>query len=204
MIEKDVKEFANILDFLAEGLGVDMTANKYKFYFAALSDLTIDEIKKAANHIARTATFFPKPVDFRNAVSGNIDGKVVEAWEKVQKAKSRAGQYQSVQFDDPVIHSTLKLMGGWGAVCRLEGHDDEKWQRIDFEKTYKAIAGQKKDHPNYLPGAAEVQNGAMGHDHKQEVMQIGQGKPVIALMAPEKPKEIGMSKVELSNKIKSL
>ena len=89
------------------------------------------------------------------------------------KAKSKAGQYQSVKFDDPVVHSVLQLMGGWGAVCRLEGHDDEKWQRIDFEKTYKALQGSGKEHPQYLPGAAEVQNSAKGFDPNKTVVLIG-------------------------------
>ncbi|MCK5604953.1 hypothetical protein KAR91_23890 [Candidatus Pacearchaeota archaeon] len=181
MTKDDMKEFTGILDFMAEGLGVDMTEVKYRFYFAALSDLSIEEIKKAANHIARTATFFPKPVDFRNAINGNQDEAAVAAWEKVLKGKSKAGQYQSVQFDDPVIHTVIKLMGGWGAVCRLEGHDDEKWQRIDFEKTYKAMQGVNKDHPEYLPGAAEVKNAAKGFPTKKEVLAIGEKVELLML-----------------------
>lgn len=173
MTKDDMKEFTGVLDFMAEGLGVDMTEVKYRFYFAALSDLSIEEIKRAANHIARTATFFPKPVDFRNAINGNQDEAAISAWEKVLKAKSKDGQYQSVKFDDPVIHTVIKLMGGWGAVCRLEGHDDEKWQRIDFEKTYKAMQGCSKDHPEYLPGITEIQNEAQGFPSKKEVYLIG-------------------------------
>ena len=74
MIKEDMKEFIEILDFMAEGLNTNMSAVKYKFYFAALSDLNLDDIKKAANHIARTATFFPKPVDFRNTIAGIVHG----------------------------------------------------------------------------------------------------------------------------------
>lgn len=181
MTKDDMKEFTEMLDFMAEGLGVDMTAVKYRFYFAALSDLPIADIIKAANYIARTATFFPKPVDFRNAINGNQDEAAISAWEKVQKGKSKAGQYQSVQFDDPVIHTVIKLMGGWAAVCRLEGHDDEKWQRIDFEKTYKAMQGCNKDHPLYLPGAAEVQNSAKGFPAPKEVLAIGEKVELLML-----------------------
>lgn len=148
MKQTDLREFTGIMDDLAEMLGGDMSPRKYELYFAALSDLDIQDIRTAANHIANTATFFPKPVDFRNAINGNQDEAAIAAWGKVLKAKSKAGQYQSVKFDDPVIHSVIKLMGGWGALCRLEGHDDEKWQRIDFEKTYRAMQGSNKDHPD--------------------------------------------------------
>jgi len=208
MTKDDMKEFTEMLDFMAEGLGVDMTAVKYRFYFAALSDIPIADIIKAANYIARTATFFPKPVDFRNAINGNQDEAAISAWEKVLKGKSKAGQYQSVQFDDPIIHSVIKLMGGWGALCRLEGHDDEKWQRIDFEKTYKAMQGLNKDHPAYLPGAAEVDNGARGIEYKKPVIVIAAQTEKKALPPIERKElpELGkiLSKEEISKRIEKL
>jgi len=203
-----MKEFTGILDFMAEGLGVDMTELKYRFYFAALSDLTIEEIKRAASHIARTVTFFPKPVDFRNAINGNQDEAAIIAWEKVQKGKSKAGQYQSVKFDDPVIHTVIKLMGGWGAVCRLEGHDDEKWQRIEFEKTYKAIQGSNKDHPEYLPGIADVENEARGLEYKKPIIIIT-SQPEKKALPPIERKELPkvgnvLSRKEIEERMKEL
>lgn len=208
MTKDDMKDFTGILDFMAEGLGVDMTEVKYRFYFAALSDLSIEEIKKAANHIARTATFFPKPVDFINAIQGNIETATIGAWEKVLKAKSKAGQYQSVQFDDPVIHSTIKLMGGWVSLCRLEGHDDEKWQRIEFEKIYKAMQGLNKDHPAYLPGVAEIDNEKRGIEYNKPVMMITaqpekKALPPVERKALPEPEKI-LSKKEITKRIEKL
>ncbi len=98
--------------------------------------LSLEDIKLAANQIARTATFFPKPVDFRDAIVGDVDTKAVLSWEKVMKAKSSVGSYGSVKFDDPVIHSVISMMGGWVSLCRLEGFDSEKWLRVEFEKSY--------------------------------------------------------------------
>lgn len=163
MTKEDMPVFTEILDFLAEGLGTDMTAVKYRFYFAALSDLSIEDIKLAANQIARTATFFPKPVDFRNAIAGDLDTKAVMAWEKVMKAKSRVGYDTSVKFDDPVIHSVVSMMGGWVSVCRMEEFDSEKWQRIEFEKSYKALSKTNMNHPEYLLGESDVENKARGY-----------------------------------------
>lgn len=163
MTKQDMPVFTEILDFLAEGLGTDMTAVKYRFYFAALSDLSLEDIKLAANQIARTATFFPKPVDFRNALAGDVDTKAVMAWEKVMKAKSSVGSYGSVEFDDPVIHSVISMMGGWVAVCRMEEFDSEKWQRIEFEKSYKALSKTNMQHPEYLLGASDTDNKAKGY-----------------------------------------
>ena len=208
MTKKDMPEFIKILTGLAAMFDRPLTALIRDMYFTALGDLTIEQINKAGNQIARTATFFPKPVDFRNAINGNQDEAAIAAWEKVQKGKSKAGQYQSVQFDDPVIHTVIKLMGGWAAVCRLEGHDDEKWQRIDFEKTYKAMQGCNKDHPSYLPGAAEIENGARGIEHKKPVVMIT-AQPEKKALPPVKRKALTdpgkiLSSKEVSKRIKVL
>ena len=205
---RNIPIIPEILKFIAEGLDAKMTSVKYRFYFAALSDLDLEDIKKAANHIARTATFFPKPVDFRNAIQGNIETATIGAWEKVLQAKSKAGQYQSVKFDDPTIHSTIKLMGGWSAVCSMEGHDDEKWQRIDFEKTYKAMQGLNKDHPAYLPGLAEVDSGARGIEYEKPVVMIAAQSEKKALPPAERkalpePEKV-LSQEDVSKRVKEL
>jgi hypothetical protein len=172
MKDSDLNEFTEIMDDLAEMLGGDMSPRKYELYFAALSDLSIEEIRKAANQIARKAIFFPKPVDFRNASQGDQETRIMVAWEKVLKGKSKAGKIQSVQFDDPVIHSAIVMMGGWSAVCNLEGFENEKWQRLEFEKVYKAMM-EAKDHPKYLPGSTEIQNLARGYEEKADLVLIG-------------------------------
>ncbi len=208
MTKHDMKDFIEILDFMAEGLDVNMSAVKYKFYFAALSDLDLEDIKKAANHIARTATFFPKPVDFRNAIQGNIETATIGAWEKVLKAKSRAGKYQSVKFDDPIIHSVVKLMGGWDSVCSMEDYKEEKWQRVDFEKIYKAIQDQREGHPEHVKGLAELQADPRRPFDVKKIVEIGPIEERTAIAHVEKealpaPDKI-LSQEEVSKRIRDL
>ena len=208
MTENDRKELAKILSFIAEGLGAEMTKGKHQFYFAALSDLDLKDIKKAANHIARTATFFPKPAEFRKFINGDIETAVIGAWEKMLKAKSRAGQYQSVKFDDPVIHGVVKLMGGWASVCNMEDYKEEKWQRVDFEKIYKAIQDQKGGHPEHVKGLAELQADPRRPFDVKKIVEIGPIEERVAITHVEKealpaPEEI-LSKEELSKRIAEL
>jgi len=63
--------------------------------------------------------------------------KDVIAWtEKVRKAIVSVGAYQSVQFDDPAIHSCIELMGGWSELCATRT-DELKWkqkEKINSEK----------------------------------------------------------------------
>lgn len=208
MTKKDMPEFIKILTGLAAMFDRPLTALIRDMYFTALSGLTIEQINTAGNQLARTATFFPKPVDFINAIQGNIETATIGAWEKVLKAKSKAGQYQSVQFNDPVIHSTIKLMGGWVSLCRLEGHDDEKWQRIEFEKIYKAMQGLNKDHPVYLPGLSEIDNEARGIEYKNPVVMIAaqaekKALPPVERKALPEPEKI-LSKKEITKRIEKL
>jgi hypothetical protein len=171
MTKEEFKDLVEILDFLASGLdNAEMTPVKYKFYFAALSDLSIDEIKTAANVIARNATFFPKPVDFRNALEGNIEDRATQAWLKALNAQNK---YDSVCFDDPVIHSTIEAMGGWIRFCSMEGYTDEKWQMTDFIKIYKSVAS-RPEHPAKLQGVLEIENSDRGYiDYIPDVKLIG-------------------------------
>ena len=70
------------------------------------------------------------------------------------------GNYGSVEFDDPVIHSVIEAMGGWVQFQNV--HVNEwKWRRTEFERLY-AVKEKLKDHPTYCPGLFEIQNGARG------------------------------------------
>jgi len=171
MKTEEFDQLVEIMDFLAVGLeNAELSPVKYKFYFAALSDLSIEDIKTAANHIARTATFFPKPVDFRNALSGNSDDMATVAWLKALGAQNR---YLSVCFDDPVIHSVVEAMGGWVKFCSMEGYNDESWQMKDFIKIYKSLMGGH-EHPVKLMGLTEIRNAEHGdYDYIPEVKLIG-------------------------------
>lgn len=163
MTRKDMPEFTKVLTGLAGMFEKQLSELVRDMYFDALSDLSIEQIKEIGRGLARTSTFFPKPVDFRNALAGDTDTKAVSAWEKVIKAKSTVGSYGSVKFDDAIIHSVLSMMGGWVAVCRLEGFDTEKWQRHEFEKSYKALSKTNMQHPEHLLGAEDIDNKAKGY-----------------------------------------
>ena len=154
MEKSDLNELTEIMDDLAEMLGGDMSVRKYELYFAALADLTIEEIRNAANQIARTATFFPKPSDFRKAIEGNIEDKATLAWIVAQKNKN-AGI--SIRFQDKAIHATIEGMGGWIKFCEMEDYRDESWQMKDFIKMYKVVSG--RECVDYLMGQFEISNG---------------------------------------------
>lgn len=138
----DEKEFNQIIIGLAEIFGKEVTDTFLRLYFGALEDLEIEYIRKTANVLARTCKFFPKPVEFREALQPNLEVQASLAYEKVERAFRRVGIYSSVIFDDPVIHAVLRSLGGdkgWIEYCNLK-HDEVKWWRKDFERLYKNYA----------------------------------------------------------------
>ena len=92
----------------------------------------------------------------------------------------RIGNYQSVQFDDPVIHSTVEAMGGWQQFCSMLT-EEEKWKVREFERLYVVIsARQSANHPKYLPGTHEIINGAYGREIEPPVFIGEQDKTIEA------------------------
>jgi hypothetical protein len=89
----------------------------------------------------------------------------MQAWSVVDKAVRMVGPYQSVVFDDPIIHRTLDDMGGWIKLCNTGREEDYKFQGIEFARRYRAYVisgGVGADYPRYLIGMAECENGSRG------------------------------------------
>lgn len=155
MTEKDIKPLAQMLDFLAEGIGAEMTAVRHRFYYSCLSDLDIQDIKSALNKISRTITMqiMPKPGEIRAAIEGNTEDKALLAWTVAQKNKNA---WVSIKFEDKAIHGTVEAMGGWVKFCQMDDYKEEAWQMKDFIKMYKVVGD--RECPEYLLGEAEIRN----------------------------------------------
>jgi hypothetical protein len=87
----------------------------------------------------------------------DLHRRALLAWDAVRKAITEHGYYQSVQFDDPVIHSCIEALGGWQDLCSTP-IEEIKWREKRFLELYPAFATTKKEHPQYLVGYVEQQN----------------------------------------------
>jgi len=157
---KSKVEFSKFMSIIAEMFEKTLSEALTGVYWKALEPFTDDQCKKAFSEVILSSRFFPKPVDIIEAIHGNRGEVAMLAWEKVYGAICQIGAYQSVQFDDPVIHSTIELMGGWVELCKMKT-EDVKWKQVEFEKIYKAMS-KKGNHPKRLAGMLEIDNGARG------------------------------------------
>lgn len=110
-----------------------------------------------------TGQFLPKPADIVRMLGGRTQDRALMAWAKVDKAVRQVGTYESVAFDDPIIHRVLHEMGGWVAL----GQKDEKeWPFVakEFENRYRSYAsrGETPEYPPLLIGIERSYNDAKG------------------------------------------
>ena len=157
---KDKKKFGQYMTALSETFDKEISTVLSKVYWNALDQYTDEQFENAVNTAIVKCKFFPKPAELIELVSGDQGERSLLAWEKVRKAIVGVGAYQSVQFDDPAIHSCIELMGGWPELC-MTRQDELKWKQKEFESAYRVMSKQR-NHPEKLCGIVEVQNNARG------------------------------------------
>lgn len=166
---------------LSELHGKDLSPLLFSLYWKTLEPFTDQECELVFKKLVFSARFFPKPVDFLEILRGKIDDQGARAWIQVVDAVRRHGNYQTVRFADPIIHSVIEFMGGWGKTG--EWYDSElKWKQKEFEKLY-GIMQRNNKHPEHLPGLCEIENAANGHDRQPDIIQIGFGQKVKEIAA---------------------
>jgi hypothetical protein len=136
--------------------------------FKALEDLTIEQVESATWQIIKTrkTATFPKVGEIRSTVTGDADEIAVLAYDAFRKGKGQTGIYNSVVFDDRIIHATVDAMGGWQQVCLIT-EDDWQFRRREFLDTYKAfLQHQPREIPEKLIGLIEQDNHNRGFSER--------------------------------------
>jgi hypothetical protein len=162
MESTDIMDFTKIMCTLSEvyGDGRPPSDLKNEVYFSALKQYDIGTLKRGIERMVMTRVFpsFPKPGEIVHEIDGSKEERGVSAWGKVVDAIRRVGPYQSVSFDDPIIHAVIDFMGGWPATGDwLE--EELKWKQKEFERLYSIMEARGSD-KKYLPGIHEMTNDA--------------------------------------------
>lgn len=194
--------------------GKQITTGFVDVYFDALAAYDLDSVRRGLNaHVQNpdSGQFPPKPADIVKLIDGTSQDQGMQAWSIVDKAVRMVGPYQSVVFDDPIIHRTLDDMGGWIKLCNTGSEEDYKFQGLEFARRYRAYVisgGVGADYPRYLIGVSECENGARGlkssppmlignQESCQRVLLAGKGTTLRITQAP-------MSVAQLMQKAKLL
>lgn len=166
MKASDFKAFDSLLQAIAAMYGRDLTPGVIALYWQGLQAYDLAAVREALNrHVNNpdTGQFMPKIADVHKMLQGSTQDAALTAWSKVDRAMREKGPYQSIVFDDPLIHRVLQEMGGW---VQLSTQNEKDWPfvRNEFVNRYRGyrMRSEVPDYPPALIGIAEMTNRQLG------------------------------------------
>jgi len=185
MNDNDKREFSNAISQVFKIYGKPPPEPALQaMYFTALSHISIDDFKVAANlHLRDTdqGQYLPKPADILRNLQGNKATQAEQAWTKVDKAIRVRGPYYSLVFDDSIIHAVIDDMGGWISLC----NSDEKeypFKHKEFVTRYSGFINKAPtQYPKKLIGIEEANNSQEGFKSRLPEL-IGNPEKAIAVL----------------------
>ena len=184
MIEQDFEQFTTAIQGLGEMYNRQTSSQLIAMYWQALKQYDYNTVSQAVQrHYSdpEKGAFFPKPGDIILWIDGGMEDRSQLAWAKVERAVRVVGPYQSVAFDDAVIHAVIEQMGGWPKLCSHPDSRELKFAGIQFTKLYRANRNTK-DFPAKLSGIADSENQLRGSKASAPVLigDSNQAKQVLA------------------------
>lgn len=166
MNQSDYDNFVDIMQLVSEQYGKKPSDGLIALYWQGLKGYEFAAVREAiGKHLANTDTgqYMPKIADVIRMMQGTSLDSALSAWSKVDKAVRYAGTYESVVFDDPLIHRVLHDMGGW---LSLGTKTDDEWPFIarEFENRYRGFKSRNErvEYPAKLIGLSEAHNAKEG------------------------------------------
>lgn len=119
--------------------------------------------------------FAPRPADIVRMMGGTSGDAALGAWSKVERAIRSIGQYESLLFDDPLIHRVIEDMGGWVKMCSCPSEDDFVFVAKEFQTRYRGFAmrSERPPYPRCLIGLAEASNAKEHLEQTRRIRMVG-------------------------------
>src|SRR5437870_914018 len=120
MQSRDLGKFTILMAGIGELYGKNISSHLIDIYWQVLKQYELVDVQNAfQSHVQNPdcGQFFPKPADIVRFIEGSGETKALLAWAKVERAIRQLGSYQSVVFDDSLIHIVIEDMGGWVKLC---------------------------------------------------------------------------------------
>ena len=172
MQNHDLIEFTATLVNIGELYSKAISEMLTDLYWQSLKGFEWQDIKqafKAHIHNPDSGQYFPKPADLVRFIEGSGETKALLAWAKVSKAIVQIGAYQSIVFDDPLIHIVLEDLGGWIKLCATPTKEIP-FRASEFQKRYMIFVAKPPDHYlKYCCGLIETINTKTGYPIKSRV-----------------------------------
>lgn len=182
MDHQRTKRLTEAVTVMGEAFRQKITTLTLRAFEIGTADLPIEDVERACLRAITECRFMPTVSELRR-LAGIIptEARNVLAWGVFQKAVREQGVYRSVDFDDPLINATVRLLGGWEQICEIEsGEQFDTWLRKRFETTYQNLCetGCSGEYCRPLIGICDRDNTAAGYlPHVEEPRRIECGLP---------------------------
>jgi hypothetical protein len=167
MTTDDHEQFSADLGQILSFWGGTVTEFALDVWWGALKRHDLKAIRSAFSRHARDTErgrFEPKPADVLRFLEGPTSSNAARAWASVTKAVAVVGGWNSVVFDDAVIHLCIVDLGGWTKVCETQ---IKEWDFVGqrFKVLYEGHRDKLESAPHlpYLGGRYEAHNTQKGH-----------------------------------------
>jgi hypothetical protein len=186
MKTEDFQEFHDGIVGVMSFYRQDVSRFALDIWWQAMKPFDLDAVRQAFSRYVvnpDSGQYPPKPADIVRLIEGTTQDAATLAWAKTMQAVGRVGQYQSIAFDDPIIHAVIEDIGGWPGLCQTT-EDEVPFVQRRFEQVYRTYRsrGQAPAYPRYLPGVSELQNAGKGYtsDPPRLVGDLEKAKAVVA------------------------
>lgn len=165
MRNDELKQFSEALTASLEVYDKRTSAMTIEIWWEALKRFELNAVMNGFSlHLQNpdNGQFAPKPADIIRLIEGSNVDKSMQAWTKLDRAIRTVGPYQSVVFDDPLIHIVVQDMGGWIKFGEIQ-NDEYPFVRNEFVKRYQGLTLRPQEKfPSKLIGIAEQANAEAG------------------------------------------
>lgn len=167
MNQNDRKRFFQAMTALADYYGKPLSEGSMGLYWQGLQGYEIAQVERSIGiHVQNpdSGQWMPKIADIVRMIEGTTLDAAAMAWAKVMRAVGSVGQYDSIAFDDPIIHLVIGDLGSWPGLCQTT-EEELPFLAKRFENNYRAYKRRSDDipdHPRYLVGTSEMQNAGTG------------------------------------------
>ena len=185
MLENDRKLFLQCLTLLAESFNRKVSSLLLETYWQGLKAYPFAQVKQAMLGTLQNPDRkwgMPNPGDLVALIQGDSRSHALQAWSQVVTAIRTIGRYDSVVFDDPIIHCVIRDMGGWIYLCQ-QPEKELPFLRHEFEKRYHDYQGKPLlSYPRSLKGSLEHENQVQGFlDYTPDPILLGDPECAIAV-----------------------
>ena len=124
--------------------------NQVEIYRTLLEDIPENKFITGINNMLRERVFsnLPMPAEIREYSLGLKEDEMMVRINRAKlllnKGISKAGIYNDVVFEDPVIHLCIDSIGGWINFCKKSSKEVEDWLKWDFLKLYRSFSTRKQ------------------------------------------------------------